>query len=659
MPTNLDLTGFLGGANFLNLYPPSHPEITGFNDGISVASTYANEALTSADLFLQQLAALATSVEALPDITVEIGEVEKLITPITIPDDPNRPDGLDFQIPGQPLEPTLQDVAVPVLPEAPEFTAAKPELSYPATPDQLDAQVPASPDILDVNLPASPDVVLPVEPALLNIDIPAAPSLDIPTFEFIAPSAPDSPNISEFSFTEPEYVSNLLTALQTQLLGWVNGASTGLAPDVEQALFDRGRSREDMASLREGEEVRRNFASSGFPYPPGAMHLALQDAARQAADKVSAINREITIKVAELEQQNRQFAVERSVQFEGVLIERANGIANRALEAAKTTVTIAIELYQTIVARYQAELEGFKVQALVFETRLKAALAQLDIYRSELEGAKLVGELNVQSVEIYRTRISAVVALIEKYKAELSGAEITSNINRNIIGRFAEEVRAYGVQVDAKAREYDAYATQIQGEVAKVEVFSAEADAYRSQIGGYESLVNARIGEKDLEFKIKQQNPLAVYNAQVASFQSLVGAEASRVESLATVYDSDIKKYGAQIDGEVQRNRSDIEEYKMRGALLMEEARVTIQSLTANLQRLVSITGLATEISKAGGAISAQLAASAMSMLNFSHNVSQSESSGYSTSYSANESNSSSSQVGESESTTHSYSYDR
>jgi hypothetical protein len=387
------------------------------------------------------------------------------------------------------------------------------------------------------------------------------------------------------------------------------------------------------------------------------MQAALKEAARQASDKVSAINREITIKVAELEQANRHFAMERGVQLEGLLLEQSNQIANRALDAAKTAFTAALDLYRTIVTRYQAELEGFKVQALVFETKLKAALAQLDIYRSELEGAKLTGELNQQSVTIYSERVRSVITLIEKYKAELQGAEITSNINQNIIGRFAEEIRAYGVQVDAKAKEYDAYATQVAAEAEKVNVFEAEANAYRSEISGYESLVNARIGEKELEFKIGQENPMNIYRSQIEAFRSLVGAEASRVESLSGLYRSDIQKYAAQVTGEVQRNSGDIEEYKTRGALLMEEARTAVSVLAANLQRLTSITSLATEISKSGGAISAQLAASAMSMLNFSQNLSQTQTSQISQGYTSSESNRTSVTTSDGETTSHNYQY--
>lgn len=622
------------GRIYFGFNPPEPIELTNIGDGISVASDYANQAIDGANGFLNQLTALAGSLNVLPEITTELGEVNKIISQITMPADPDRPENIEFQLQGQPVEPVLQDVAVPVLPSAPEFTAAKPILNYPAEPSVLDAQLPSSPDINDVIIPASPDITLPIEPSLLNIAIPSAPELDIPTFEFVSPEVPTSPNISDFSFTEPEYVSTLLNTVKAKLLEWVNGVATGLSPDVEQALFDRGRSREDATALKEAAEVRRNFATSGFPSPAGAMHTALQDAAREASEKISAINREITIEVAELEQKNRQFAMDRSVQLEGVLIEQANGIANRALDAAKTTVTVAIELYKTIVARYQAELEGFKVQALVFETQLKAALSHLEIYRSELAGAQLIGELNQQSVQVYATRITAVNALIEQYKAKLGGAEITSNINRNIIGRFSEEVKAYGTQVDAKAREYDAYATRLQGEAVKVDVFRAEADAYRSEVGGYESLVNARTTEKELEFKIKQENPVAIYRSQIEAFQTLAGAEAARVNSLAALYDTDIKKYSATIDGEVQKSRADIEEYKVRGSLLAEEARTTISALAANLQRLLSIAGIETEIAKAGGAISAQLAASAMSMLNFSQNISQSLSSSTSIGYS-------------------------
>lgn len=646
----------LGSLTYL-MEPIVAKEVTGFDNGISTASTYADDALVSANQFLSQLGSFATDMTSLPEITVEIGEINKVITPILLPDAPEKPTGIDYQIPALPIAPVLGEVAPLTLSDAPEFSASKPVLTYPALPSSLSVSVPASPDIIDITIPESPDIIIPVEPALRGVIIPAAPTLNVPVFNYSAPVVPETPSVGEFSFAEPEYVSSLVDTLKAKLLEWVSGVATGIAPSVEAALFNRARSREDVVALREAAEIRRNHASSGFPTPAGSMQAALKEAARQASDKVSAINRDITVKIAEMEQANRHFAMERGIQFEEILIRRANEIASRALEVAKVSFTSALDLYRVIVTRYQAELEAFKVHAAIFETELRAELAQLDIYRSQLEGAKLTGEINMQEVEIYRARVAGVTALIEQYKAQLSGAEITSKINTNIIGRFSEEIRAYGAQVDAKAKEYDAYATQVQAEAKKVDVFTAEANAYRSQIGGYESLVNARAAEKELEFKIVQQNPLEVYRAQVSAFGELVRAESSRVSSLSDVYRSDVQRYATEVGASVQVTQTDIEEYRTKGALLMEEARTQVEALKGNVQRLLSIETLMTEVTKAGGSISAQLAASAMSMLNFSHSVSQSESFAQSNSFAQSMSNSASHSTSNSASESRSYNY--
>jgi len=636
--------------------PPTQAQPT--NAGASAALGYASSAASSASSAIGSLASIASSLGTLPDITTDIAEVDKILVPITLPAAVAKPDGYDYNMQSLPVGPEVDDVEAPVLPDAPEFTAEKPVLSYPAVPSAIDAVVPASPDLEAVVIPSAPELAVPAEPSLLNIDIPAPPALDIPTFEYTPPAAPESPNLSEFSFAEPEYVSSLLDAIKAKLLEWVNGATTGLSEAVETALFNRGRSREDAAALREQEEVKRSFASTGFPIPPGAMQNALKEAARQAADKTSSINRDITIKMAELEQQNRQFAMERTVALEGETLQYANGVATRALEAARISVTTSIELYNAIVSRYQAELEGFKILALVFDTKIKAALANLDVYRGELEAAKLTGELNVQAVEIYRARIGALATIIEKYKAELQGAEITSNINRNIIARFGEEVRAYGAQVEAKAKEYDAYATGVRAEVEKINVYSAEADAYRSTIGGYESLINARTAEKELEFKIKQLNPIAIFNARTEALGVLARAESDRVNSLANFYSSDVQKYVAEVNAAVQQGTFDIEEYRVKGQVLVERARTAIQALQASAQVQVAATGVAGDIAKAAGSIGAQLAASAFSSVNFSQSTSFSASNSSSWSQSASTNNSASNSASGSTSVIYSYTDD-
>lgn len=636
--------------------PPVQTPAT--NEGAASALSYATSSAASASAAISQLSSLIGSLGDLPDITTDIAEVDKILVPITLPASVSKPAGSDYNLQSLPVGPEVDDVEAPVLPDAPEFTAEKPVLSYPAVPSALDAVVPASPELEAVVMPAAPDLAIPAEPSLLNIDIPAPPVLDIPSFDYTPPAAPESPNLSEFSFAEPEYVSSLLDAIKAKLLEWVNGAATGLSEAVETALFNRGRSREDMAALREQEEIKRNFASTGFPIPPGAMQSALKESARQAADKTSSINRDIAIKMAELEQQNRQFAMERAVALEGETLQYASGVATRALEAARISVTTSIELYNAIVSRYQAELESFKILALVFDTKIKAALANLDVYRGELEAAKLTGELNVQAVEIYRARIGALATIIEKYKAELQGAEITSNINRNIIGRFGEEVRAYGAQVEAKAKEYDAYATGVRAEVEKINVYSAEADAYRSTIGGYESLINARTSEKELEFKIKQLNPIAIYQARTEALGVLSRAEADRVNSLASFYASDVQKYVAEVSAAVQQGTFDIEEYRVKGQVLVERARTAIQALQANAQVQVAAAGVSGDIAKAAGSIGAQLAASAFSSVNYSQSTSYSASNNSSWAESASTNNSVSNSSSGSTSVIYSYTDD-
>jgi hypothetical protein len=614
-------TSFLTDLDYVTLDAPNFSTPTFLSDGISVASAFASDSLTAATMFLNNLANLASQIGTIAPITTTVGTVDMVITDLQMPAAPAVPNNITFENLPAPAEPVLGEVISPDIPPVPEFTATKPALSYPSAPSPLSANLPSSPTLFDVTLPDAPAVVMPDEPLLVGINLPAAPVISLPSFDYTPPVVPDTPNIAALSFTEPDYTSTLLDALRAQLESWVNGADTGLGEDVESALFERGRSRETASSLREQQEIRRAYAASGFPAPPGAMMIAVQDAVRASINKVSDINRDILVKVADLQQQNRHFALQHGVALEGALLERANQIANRALEAAKVTITSAISLYQIIVARFQAELEMFRTEAVVFETRLRAALSVLDLYRAQLEAAKVAGELNMQLVEVYRTKVGAVTALIENYKAQLAGAEVISNINRSLIGAYSEEVNAYSAQVNAKAKEYDGYATQVQAEVSKISAYTAEADAYRSQMGGYTSMVNAMLGAKEMEFKIEQQNPLAIYNARVDAFKTAVMAEAERVKAITSVYDSSVRSFAAEADAEARRYVANIEEFKTKSDVAVETARVGVQGALADATRLTSIITLASDISKTGGTITAQLAASAMSMLNFSQHI--------------------------------------
>ena len=585
--------------------------------GWAESRAYSDEMVGLANQFLAEMATASQDLNNLPDVSDELSPIDYTIDAVGLPTVPTKPTDLQTSFPTPPDAPNLGTVGSLTLPNAPEFLADKPAINLNVPlPDPLGANVPADPTLNDVVVPDAPTLDIPAAPDLRAIDLPNAPLLDLPTFAATLEDAPLAPD-PQFSFTEAGYTSDLTAGLNAFLLEWVNGAATGLDPKVEQAIWERAKAREESATLRQAEDVRRSFATRGFEAPPGAMLTAMQEALQTAEDKLSSINRDIMIKQAELEQENRRFAVSQAINWESQLLTFASQQAQRSLEAARFAATLVIQIFESKVQLFNAQVQAFNVRATVYRTQIEAELSKLEVYKTELEGQKLIGELNEQDARIYRTRVEAVLATIEIFRAQVAAAETQANVNRTIIQGYGERVNAYKAQVDAKSAEYDQYATRVKTEATKIDIFKAEAEAYAAEVQGYSALTDAKIAEKEAEIKIEQEIPLELFKTKIEAFAEQIRGESERIRSIASVYDTEVKAYAAEAGAKTDVLASQTDVYKTLGDLRVAEAGIRIEAAKQNIEKLLSSVELLTNSKEQGARIFAQIAASALSSVNF------------------------------------------
>jgi hypothetical protein len=240
-------------------------------------------------------------------------------------------------------------------------------------------------------------------------------NLDIAAFNYLIGTAPVAP-ANTFAFTEIPYSANLLTDLRARLLEWVDGTATGILPSVEQAIYDRGRAREAVAMNLKSQTAIRSFAMRGFPKPPGALSLELNDAAQVAQDASLTLSRDILIKQAELEQSNRRFSMEQAWKVEEGAIAYTTQQMQRALESAKSFQQFAIEIFQQNVAAYG-------VGAQVYGARVGAETATFTALTNQQ-----VAEANIR-IEEARVQLQAwVQQLTMQMEAVKAGAQVSAQL---------------------------------------------------------------------------------------------------------------------------------------------------------------------------------------------------------------------------------------
>lgn len=611
------------GFNASPLPPP--PQSTGaaalVTQGFSTAQGYASSAFSEAIAFLNQITSAATKLQQLTPVDGTLPPVNATLSAFIPPPVPVAPANLTLNLPAVPAAPTLAPVTTIDPGVAPQFTAtpAPIDLSF-APPVPLVASPPTAPTLPLVTVPSAPTVVLPDVPSLVGITVPVTPLLNLPTFTAVQPGSPLAPDYI-FAFGEQAYTSQLLTDLRAQLDTWVNGISTGLAPAVEQAIWDRARAREVTSSQRKITESIRAFAARGFTKPPGALNLDIQQALQDSQDAISTQSRDVMVKQADLEQSNRRFAFETAWKVEEQLITYQNQISQRAFETAKFAQQVGIDIFREVVARYSADIQAYATNVEVYKAALQAELTKLDVYKAQLDGQRLIGELNQQAVEIYKARVDAARAVIDIFRAQVDAANASAQVNKTQIDGFAAQVGAYAETVRAKAAEYDAYATRVKAEVSKIDVFSAQANAYNSQVQGFKATVDALVAQKDIDIKVKQELPLEVFKSLTDIYRVQVGAEVDRVGALTKEHEVAGQVYSAEVQGESARVNSQVAVYKANTDVSVATGNLRIEAAKTNVQLITQQVSLLIEAIKGGAQVAAQIAAAALSSVNLSGQI--------------------------------------
>ena len=205
-----------------------------------------------------------------------------------------------------------------------------------------------------------------------------------------------------------------------------------------------------------------------------------------------------------------------------MLMAHADHVANRALDASKSIVTLGIAAFNAQVDRFRIRLEAYKTGAQAYAERLRGELAKVEIYKTELAAAKLEGDIQEQRVSLYATQVDALNSLFSRYRTQVEAERVKASIEAERLNAFRTRVTA---QVD-----------QVRAQVA---IYEADTSRYSATI---------RNGEANAGIKMKQQElimrnahaalSMAQDNTQakLAAFVELARMQVQQAESGAQIY---------------------------------------------------------------------------------------------------------------------------
>lgn len=274
---------------------------------------------------------------------------------------------------------------------------------------------------LTSNRPEAPtdeemSIDVPADPIIGTLMTISIPTITIPTYDLV------EPGVTELGYTEATYNSDLQAALKTALIDFIENGGTGLGADVEDALWERGRARQQILNERVYDEANEFFASRGYTIPAGALSGRLTEALAEQTRADAQLNFEIMIEQARLARAQSEHTINASLALEGQDKEQFNAIANRTLEAAKVAVQVILDLYNARVAAFISKMESTKLIVEAEKLKVDAAVAAnrgiIDIYTADIDGfkAKLAAEIGI------------VEAIAKVYGYKIAGYEADARV---------------------------------------------------------------------------------------------------------------------------------------------------------------------------------------------------------------------------------------
>lgn len=505
--------------------------------------------------------------------------------------------------------------------DPPAFNPSITSISIPNAPGDIDTSgMPQRPTIIGVDIPSAPALAIPSEPLLHTITIPAFTFPDLPIFDAAEPEFEETDISTVIEWDEPVYQSELLDELVAKVR-WMLEGGTGIPSVVEQALFDKARSREDMTAGKLVQEAFSTWAGRGFDMPPGMLAKQVSAAIENNHLAVNDLSRDILAKSAVWEIENLRFAVQQGLALEQLLVNIFNNMAQRLFEAAKYRVESQLAVYNAKVSLFNARQAGYQAAAQVYEVRLKGELSRLEVFKAEIDGQRAIGEINDQAVKLYSARMSAVESQVGIYKAQMEGARVQAEVASSQIAAFRADIEAYASKLNASKVRFDAYESQIRGESAKIGILEAESRAYAATVQAFESKNNIKTSRIRAQVDAIQAG-VSKYTAEIQAERDRVNSEVEVIRANTGAYTADVGRYTAEIQAasSEQEMHARAIEARLRNNIAMFE--VQLKQYDALVQRIIEEARLKNEAAKSAAQVASQIASGAMSGMHISASLS-------------------------------------
>ncbi len=531
-------------------------------------------------------------------------------------------DPVVFGIVGTPLQAYLPSRPTATINEIKARVASPPEDNFTTTsfvtnypeinstviiaPDVSISDAPTFTEEVSADVPAInsvPNATAPSESVPDRLDgigeytIPSPAAVVIPDFEASLPAYTLEVPTTPFAYVEPTYTSDLKDALDAKLQADLAAGGTGLDSDVEDAIWERTRERDDADYEEAATKLDSRWAGHGFSLPNGVLTELHQDLIVADRDKRTERNRDILIKQAELAQVNTHFTITSSLSLEQLELNHANEIYNRALEAEKSVVEFGIAYHNLKIADYNVQLERYKAAAVEQGARLEAERLRIEAYRAELLEVEAKSNLDKDLLSEYNSDLERYNNLLKLFAAEQGTVETALGIENLKIDFYKANIDNHRARIAAQSAEFDSHIATVNGELGKVKLYESEQSAEKLRVDTLKVITDIETTRLAENIKL-QELDLRAFQANVDKYKAVASIANAELATEVSLYGHDIAKYTSEVGRTEAEARLNQEAAVKTQALQLQNANIRLENAKANLQSELSTTSLRIDASK-------------------------------------------------------------
>lgn len=516
-------------------------------------------------------------------------------------------------------------IAIPNAPSWDDITA--PLLLFGNRPNTPTVPVPTEPaNSQELTIPVRPDYELPPLPTFQSLNLPDVPVINLPAWAAERPDLAEPSIVENWTFDYEAYTGTLVETLVETLKPMIREPN-GLPLALERALFERNRSRIEVEANRAVDQAYNDLGNRGFDIPQGVVFDQARSIRQGAQNSIAEASRDITIEKLKADLEQQRFAITQGAALEATLIQLYSTQQQYALEAARFGRDTALAVFDARIKIMQFRLQAYQTDAQVYRDLIQAELAKVEVYKAELDGQRLIGEINAQLLQRYQGQLQAVQIMADLYKTDVDTVRVQADIQMQAIEKYKARIDAYTARWGAFSSEVQAYASANQVEVTKADVYRSMVDANAKRVDAWSTAANVEVRKRELDISVFSAE-LDGWKTYTQRLQAMLDVERARLAAVGQSWDAQARMYAASAS--VEESASAAADRSFNLGLESERARVDTQLKVADMKIKDSefLAQQMVEIQKAIAQIASQLAASTMSAVNYGASVSSSRSKG-------------------------------